>query len=271
MKRIIAYSTLSQLGYMFVAAGLGAYWVALFHLAAHAFFKSVLFLGAGNVMHAMDDELDIRKMGALHNKMKATSIIMTIASLALAGIFPLAGFFSKDKILEVAKQTGVEAIHPGYGFLSENAEFCDLCEAQGIVFLGPNDPWDMFDATSKHWLTFKSAEWETQYRARIDSILSEARKHHVSVMWLTPPNMHKDQLNEQMIYLNQVIQSEVQKSNEFVIDSRPIVGGKNNHFTESMNTAEGNVKMRSADGIHFTVEGQKIIAHNILQYLHLTN
>ena len=102
MKRIIAYSTLSQLGYMFVAAGLGAYWVALFHLAAHAFFKSVLFLGAGNVMHAMDDELDIRKMGALHNKMKATSIIMTIASLALAGIFPLAGFFSKDKILEAA-------------------------------------------------------------------------------------------------------------------------------------------------------------------------
>jgi NADH-quinone oxidoreductase subunit L len=102
MKRIIAYSTLSQLGYMFVAAGLGAYWVALFHLAAHAFFKSVLFLGAGNVMHAMDDELDIRKMGGLHNKMKATSIIMTLASLALAGIFPLAGFFSKDKILEVA-------------------------------------------------------------------------------------------------------------------------------------------------------------------------
>ena len=100
MKRIIAYSTLSQLGYMFVAAGLGAYWVALFHLAAHAFFKSVLFLGAGNVMHAMDDELDIRKMGGLHNKMKATSIIMAVASLALAGIFPLAGFFSKDKILE---------------------------------------------------------------------------------------------------------------------------------------------------------------------------
>lgn len=102
MKRIIAYSTLSQLGYMFVAAGLGAYWVALFHLATHAFFKSVLFLGAGNVMHAMSDELDIRKMGGLHKKMKATSIIMIVASLALAGIFPLAGFFSKDKILEAA-------------------------------------------------------------------------------------------------------------------------------------------------------------------------
>lgn len=102
LKRIIAYSTLSQLGYMFVAAGLGAYWVALFHLATHAFFKSVLFLGAGNVMHAMDDELNIKKMGGLHKKMKATSIIMTIASVALAGIFPLAGFFSKDKILEAS-------------------------------------------------------------------------------------------------------------------------------------------------------------------------
>lgn len=102
MKRIIAYSTLSQLGYMFVAAGLGAYWVALFHLMAHAFFKSVLFLGAGNVMHAMDDELNIKKMGGLKDSMKWTMIIMTIASLALAGIWPLAGFFSKDKILEVA-------------------------------------------------------------------------------------------------------------------------------------------------------------------------
>lgn len=102
IKKIIAFSTLSQLGYMFVAAGLGAYWVALFHLATHAFFKSVLFLGAGNVMHAMNDEINIKNMGGLHKHMKATSIIMTIASVALAGIFPLSGFFSKDLILEVA-------------------------------------------------------------------------------------------------------------------------------------------------------------------------
>ena len=102
MKRIIAYSTLSQLGYMFVAAGLGAYWVALFHLMAHAFFKALLFLGAGNVMHAMSDELDPFKMGGLKKTMKWTFIMMTIASVALAGIYPLAGFFSKDMILEVA-------------------------------------------------------------------------------------------------------------------------------------------------------------------------
>ena len=102
MKRVIAYSTLSQLGYMFAAAGLGAYWVALFHLMAHAFFKALLFLGAGNVMHAMHDELDPFKMGGLNKVMKGTFIMMTIASVALAGIFPLAGFFSKDLILEVA-------------------------------------------------------------------------------------------------------------------------------------------------------------------------
>jgi len=106
LKRIIAYSTLSQLGYMFVAAGLGAYWIALFHLMTHAFFKSLLFLGAGNVMHAMHDELNIKKMGGLYGSMKATAILMSIASVALAGIYPFAGFFSKDKILEVAFNEG---------------------------------------------------------------------------------------------------------------------------------------------------------------------
>jgi NADH-quinone oxidoreductase subunit L len=102
LKRIIAYSTLSQLGYMFAAAGLGAYWIALFHLAAHAFFKALLFLGGGNVMHAMHDELDIFKMGALRKKMRGTWIYMTIASIALAGLPPFAGFWSKDAIIETA-------------------------------------------------------------------------------------------------------------------------------------------------------------------------
>lgn len=110
LKRIIAYSTLSQLGYMFVAAGLGAYWVALFHLVTHAFFKSLLFLGAGNVMHAMHDELNITKMGGLYKFMKPTAIFMAIGSIALCGIYPFAGFFSKDKILEIAYFSGNDAI-----------------------------------------------------------------------------------------------------------------------------------------------------------------
>ncbi|MEY3090597.1 MAG: NADH-quinone oxidoreductase subunit [Pseudomonadota bacterium] len=106
LKRIIAFSTLSQLGYMFAAAGLGAYWIALFHLAAHAFFKALLFLGAGNVMHAMHDELDIFKMGGLKKAMKWTYIYMGLASLALAGIPVFAGFFSKDAIIETAFNEG---------------------------------------------------------------------------------------------------------------------------------------------------------------------
>jgi len=106
LKRIIAFSTLSQLGYMFAAAGLGAYWIALFHLAAHAFFKALLFLGAGNVMHAMHDELDIFKMGGLKKPMRWTYIYMGLASLALAGIPFFAGFFSKDAIIETAWNEG---------------------------------------------------------------------------------------------------------------------------------------------------------------------
>lgn len=102
LKRIIAYSTLSQLGYMFVAAGLGAYTIALFHLFTHAFFKSLLFLGAGNVMHAMNDKLDITKMGALGKPLRISMVFMLIGSIALCGIPPLSGYFSKDKILEVA-------------------------------------------------------------------------------------------------------------------------------------------------------------------------
>jgi len=106
LKRIIAFSTLSQLGYMFAAAGLGAYWIALFHLAAHAFFKALLFLGAGNVMHAMHDELDIFKMGGLKKVMRWTYLYMGLASLALSGIgiagVGFAGYFSKDAIIEAA-------------------------------------------------------------------------------------------------------------------------------------------------------------------------
>jgi len=102
LKRIIAYSTLSQLGYMFAAAGLGAYWIALFHLAAHAFFKALLFLGGGNVMHAMHDELDLFKMGDLRKKMRGTWLYMGFASIALVGLPPLAGFWSKDAIIETA-------------------------------------------------------------------------------------------------------------------------------------------------------------------------
>ncbi len=99
IKRVLAYSTVSQLGYMFLALGVGAYWVAVFHLFTHAFFKALLFLGSGSVIHAMSGEQDMRFMGGLKNKIPITHWTMAIASVAIAGIPGLAGFFSKDEIL----------------------------------------------------------------------------------------------------------------------------------------------------------------------------
>ena len=99
IKRVLAYSTVSQLGYMFMAAGVGAYWVAIFHLYTHAFFKALLFLGAGSVIHALGGEQDMRNMSGLRDKIPVTYRTMWVASLAIAGIPPLAGFFSKDEIL----------------------------------------------------------------------------------------------------------------------------------------------------------------------------
>jgi NADH-quinone oxidoreductase subunit L len=96
---VLAYSTISQLGYMFLAVGATAYVAGIFHLMTHAFFKALLFLGAGSVIHAMGDEQDMHKMGGLLRKMPVTAMTMGIATLAIAGIPPLAGFWSKDEIL----------------------------------------------------------------------------------------------------------------------------------------------------------------------------
>lgn len=106
IKRVIAYSTCSQLGYMFIAAGVGAYQVSIFHLITHAFFKALLFLSAGSVIHAMSDEQDMRRMGGLWKKIPLTYTMMWAGSLALAGIFPFAGYYSKDAILEAAFADG---------------------------------------------------------------------------------------------------------------------------------------------------------------------
>ncbi len=109
IKRVIAYSTCSQLGYMFFACGVSAYSAGIFHLMTHGFFKALLFLGAGSVIHAMSDEQDMRKMGGIWKHIKVTYILMWIGSLALAGIPPFAGFYSKDIVLEAAwgAHTGV--------------------------------------------------------------------------------------------------------------------------------------------------------------------
>jgi NADH-quinone oxidoreductase subunit L len=109
IKRVLAYSTVSQLGYMFLACGVGAFAAGIFHLATHAFFKALLFLGSGSVIHAMSGEQDMRKMGGLRRALPWTHLTMLVGCIAIAGIPPLAGFFSKDEILWSAFRIG------GYG------------------------------------------------------------------------------------------------------------------------------------------------------------
>jgi NADH-quinone oxidoreductase subunit L len=106
LKRVLAYSTISQIGYMFLAAGVGAYAVAIFHLVAHAFFKALLFLAAGNVSHATDGEMNMLRLGGLAPRMPRTATLFAVGALALAGIPIFAGFFSKDQILAAAYAGG---------------------------------------------------------------------------------------------------------------------------------------------------------------------
>jgi NADH-quinone oxidoreductase subunit L len=108
IKRVLAYSTLSQLGYMFAALGVGAYTAAIFHLMTHGFFKGLLFLGSGSVIHAVHDEQDMRKMGGLRKKIPQTYWTMLIGAIAISGIPPLAGFFSKDEILGESFKLGFQ-------------------------------------------------------------------------------------------------------------------------------------------------------------------
>jgi NADH-quinone oxidoreductase subunit L len=107
LKRVLAYSTVSQLGYMFMAVGVGAYTSGMFHLTTHAFFKALLFLGAGSVMHALHDVIDIRRMGGLKNKMPTTYWTFIVGGLALAGFPLMSGFFSKDEILAKAFESSI--------------------------------------------------------------------------------------------------------------------------------------------------------------------
>ena len=102
IKRVLAYSTISQLGYMFLAAGVGAYGAAIFLMVTHAFFKALLFLGAGSVIHGLDDDQDMRRMGGLRRLMPITAVTFMVGWLAIAGIFPFAGFWSKDEVVAKA-------------------------------------------------------------------------------------------------------------------------------------------------------------------------
>jgi len=134
IKKVIAYSTCSQLGYMVFACGLSAYDISLFHLSNHAFFKALLFLGAGSVIHAIHDEQDLRKMGGLKSLLPFSYATFLIGSLALVGFPFLSGFFSKDAILEVAYSKYTIVGHFAY-FLGTFAAFFTAFYSTRILFL----------------------------------------------------------------------------------------------------------------------------------------
>ena len=137
IKRVLAYSTLSQLGYMFAALGVGAWTAAIFHLMAHGFFKGLLFLDSGSVIHAVHDEQDMRRMGGLWRKIPITYWTMLIGSLAIAGIPPLAGFFSKDEILGEAFKSGFIVVW-AIGFVVAGMTAFYMFRLMGMTFWGPS-------------------------------------------------------------------------------------------------------------------------------------
>jgi NADH-quinone oxidoreductase subunit L len=145
IKRVLAYSTLSQLGYMFAALGVGAFTAAIFHLMTHGFFKGLLFLGSGSVIHAVHEEQDMRRMGGLKSKIPITYMTMLIGSLAIAGIPPLAGFFSKDEVLGEAFKFGfvwVWAVGLFVAFLTAFYMFRLMGMTFWGGFRGPKAIWD---------------------------------------------------------------------------------------------------------------------------------
>jgi len=133
IKRVIAYSTISQLGYMFLALGVGAFSAGIFHLTTHAFFKGLLFLASGSVIHALSGEQDMRKMGALKPKIKITWAVFFIGTLALSGIPPFAGFFSKDEILWSAYNAS--SIGPALWFLGLVGAFMTAFYSFRLIYL----------------------------------------------------------------------------------------------------------------------------------------
>jgi NADH-quinone oxidoreductase subunit L len=134
IKKVLAYSTVSQLGYMFLGAGVGAYSAAIFHLGTHAFFKALLFLGSGSVIHAMSGEQDMRRMGGLRKALPVTFTTFAVATVAIAGIPPLAGFFSKDQIL--AGAWGEHRVLWAIGLVTAGLTACYMFRALFMTFFG---------------------------------------------------------------------------------------------------------------------------------------
>lgn len=137
-----------------------------------------------------------------------------------------------------------------------------------IVFMGPNDPWDMPQGKGKPFLRFKSPEWEAIYRSRIDAILEQARQRKVQVIWVGLPNMEQPRLSTAMAYLSGLYQERTALFGQHYVSANPFLGYPDEQFAYAVQTPEGQrVKVRGDDGIHFTITGQKMIAAQVLSLI----
>lgn len=137
-----------------------------------------------------------------------------------------------------------------------------------VIFLGPNDPWDMPQGKGKPFLRFKSPEWEVTYRQRIDSILDQAREHNVQVIWVGPPNMQKPKLSTAMAYLSGLYEQQTGLYQQHYLSANPVLGYNDDSFSYTLQNAQGKrIKTRVDDGIHFTTTGQKLISERILSLI----
>ncbi|MDP9532048.1 SGNH family hydrolase [Pseudomonas protegens] len=137
-----------------------------------------------------------------------------------------------------------------------------------VIFLGPNDPWDMPVVKGKPFLRFKTPDWEAAYRQRIDSILDTAQAHNVQVIWVGPPNMEKPKLSTAMAYLSDLYKSQIERYQQHFVSANEILGYQNDEFSYYRTTGDGKkVKTRVDDGIHFTTTGQKLIAERVISLI----
>ncbi|CDG20189.1 putative periplasmic protein [Xenorhabdus poinarii G6] len=138
-----------------------------------------------------------------------------------------------------------------------------------MIFLGPNDPWDMPSGRGGAYVKFASEHWETLYRQRIETILTAARQHKVDVIWVGPPNMRQKTLSTNMVYLNELYQTEVEKMGEIFVAVNDMFKYQSNHYSDYLGDGSSPLKLRSGDGIHFTPRGQQTIADYLFSLITL--
>ncbi|SQI42834.1 Protein of uncharacterised function (DUF459) [Leminorella richardii] len=210
---------------------------------------------------------------------EATIVLTSQGKVLFAGDSMMQGV-APHMMKTLSKEFGIKSInlskqstglaYPGFFNWPKTIE--ETLEKEGnvellVVFLGPNDPWDMPPAKNARFLKFKSPEWETLYRTRIAAILESAQRHHSHVIWVGPPNMRKPALSDGINYLNMLYHSEVTAAQQMYISANEIFGYQGVDYSDYLEDGDKKIKLRTDDGTHFTPTGQRMIAQRILSVI----